>query len=407
MKAANGSASTTSGTAEGREPLPPRILWVTERYPPTPGGMATSCARQVRGLRLRGWSLDVFALGPVRDRLEIEVRSREGGSDLLLPRAVSRGLVSQKIWQLVRERHARRPYTHAVGFGANFPGYLAVTLAAWLEIGALALVRGNDLDRDWFDPRRAHMVRECLARAQVVGAVSTDKLRQIRALFPEQDVRWLPNGIDGMRWRLLARDEARRDALRAELAVDGRRVVGIFGEIKPKKRVPFWLGALRDRGLVERLSFLVVGRVDEETEELLADPALTPHVHREPFLDPDALPGYYAACDYLALPSMFEGLPNVLLEAMACGVVPVCTRVGGMPDVLTDGETGFLFDPEDREAAGDAMERALDLDEAALGSMGQRVRDHVSEAFSETRELDGLEELMGLRGGDSRAGGCS
>jgi glycosyltransferase involved in cell wall biosynthesis len=182
--------------------------------------------------------------------------------------------------------------------------------------------------------------------------------------------------------------------------------MGIFGELKPKKRVPFWLSALRDRGLLDRISLLVVGRADEETEGILADPALTPHVHRVSFLPPEDLPGYYAACDYLARPSMFEGLPNVLLEAMACGVVPVCSETGGMPDVVEDGGTGFLFPPENRDQAGLAMVRALELSPEELQEMGTRVREHVRENFSEDRELDCLEELLSqLHGGSLEVSG--
>jgi glycosyltransferase involved in cell wall biosynthesis len=170
--------------------------------------------------------------------------------------------------------------------------------------------------------------------------------------------------------------------------------VGLFGELKPKKRVPFWLSALRDRGILQKISLLVVGRVDEETQAILSDLSLTPYVKQVPFVPSDDLPGYYAACDYLALPSMFEGLPNVLLEAMACGVVPVCSATGGMPDVLQDRETGFLFPPEDRAGAGDAMERALALNESELDAWRARVLGHVEEHFSVESEQDALVALL-------------
>ena len=79
------------------------------------------------------------------------------------------GMAAQRAWLLVQQQHAVTPYTCVVGFGATFPGYVAVTFAAWLGRPSLVLVRGNDFDRDWFDPRRGSMVRESLDRAISIG----------------------------------------------------------------------------------------------------------------------------------------------------------------------------------------------------------------------------------------------
>ena len=61
----------------------------------------------------------------------------------------------------------------------------------------------------------------------------------------------------------------------------------------------------------------------------------------------------------LVLPSYNEGVPNVILEAMASGTPAVATRVGGTPEVVVSGETGFLCQPRDPVALGVAIERAL------------------------------------------------
>jgi glycosyltransferase involved in cell wall biosynthesis len=66
----------------------------------------------------------------------------------------------------------------------------------------------------------------------------------------------------------------------------------------------------------------------------------------------------------LALPSYSEGLPVVLLEAMASGTPCVATHVGGIPEVVKDGHTGYLIDPADRTALVDRIER-LFADDAA------------------------------------------
>ncbi len=74
----------------------------------------------------------------------------------------------------------------------------------------------------------------------------------------------------------------------------------------------------------------------------------------------DEIPAWINACDVFALPSISEGSPTVIPEAMACGKPVVATLVGGVPDVVTEGEEGYLVPAGDTIALGDAMARALD-----------------------------------------------
>jgi glycosyltransferase involved in cell wall biosynthesis len=88
-----------------------------------------------------------------------------------------------------------------------------------------------------------------------------------------------------------------------------------------------------------------------------------------------------AAADVFALPSWTEGLPLVVLEAMALGRPVIATTVGGTPEVVSDGETGLLVPPRDVKALTAALERALDDEELRrrLGAAGKR---RVEERFS-------------------------
>jgi glycosyltransferase involved in cell wall biosynthesis len=73
----------------------------------------------------------------------------------------------------------------------------------------------------------------------------------------------------------------------------------------------------------------------------------------------EEIPLWMNACDVLCLPSLSEGLPNVALEAMACGLPVVASRVGGVPEVVRDGVNGFLVPPSNPSALADALRRAL------------------------------------------------
>jgi glycogen synthase len=366
--------------------------------------MAVSCARQVDGLRRRrGVRVDVLVLDAAVGSFQVEARDH-GDADVLIPSAGEPGLAANQAWLTVLARHRAprdRPYTHVVGFGAAVGGFHAVTFAAWLgQLPSTVLVRGNDLDRDWFTPQRGGYVREAFARASSIGAVTLEKVERLRALYPDKRIAWTPNSVDPSIWRLLPADQRRRDELRSLLLgnglTEGVRVFGLFGELKAKKRIPFWLEAVRDAGLMDRVRLLVVGTLDAETAAILDDPAIAPRSVRLPFCAPEQLAGYYAAADFVVIPSMFEGMPNVLLEAMACGCVPLVSDAGAMREVILDGDNGFVFASEDREAAGVATRRALDLDAVALQQMSARAKEFVEVEFSPDRELDALCELIGF-----------
>lgn len=100
-----------------------------------------------------------------------------------------------------------------------------------------------------------------------------------------------------------------------------------------------------------------------------------------------ALPAYYALIDVLVMPSLRDGLPNALLEGMACERAVVATDVGGMPDALVDGENGILVSVGDVSGLAAGIERLLGNPE--LGQRcGANARRTVLERFTPARELD-------------------
>jgi glycogen(starch) synthase len=319
---------------------------------------------------------------------------RDGGTDYVITHDGQPGSAAQRAWSTVQREHAARPYDLVIGFGCNQPGMIATTFATWLNVPSLISVRGNDFDRDWFDTRRHSIVAETLSRATVIAAVSPEKVDKIKALFPTRHVAWAPNGCADEIAALLPQEEQHVAELRAELGDGGRRIIGLFGELKYKKRIPLLLEAIRDALALDRVSLLVVGHLDGVSDAILADPALAPRWKHIPFGKAETMAPFYAACDFIGIPSLFEGFPNVLLEGALMGAIPLVSTAGAMGHVVQDGETGIVFEVEDRAAATDAVQRAVQLSERELQAMRVRVQASYRTRFSAANELAVLNELI-------------
>jgi glycosyltransferase involved in cell wall biosynthesis len=118
--------------------------------------------------------------------------------------------------------------------------------------------------------------------------------------------------------------------------------------------------------------------------------------------------GTLAAVDVVAFPSLSEGLPVALLEAMAMRRPVVASAVGGIPGVVADGQNGLLVPPGDPDALGGALGRLLG-DPALRSVLGGRARETVRQRYSEERMhrriLEVYGSVLGERRPDARARG--
>jgi glycosyltransferase involved in cell wall biosynthesis len=104
------------------------------------------------------------------------------------------------------------------------------------------------------------------------------------------------------------------------------------------------------------------------------------------------VPDVLRAADVVAMPSLNEGLPLALLEAMACGRPVVATPVGGVPEAIEDGRTGLLVPPDDAEALARAISTLLD-DIELRSRVGQLARCTIEERFALPRVVRRIEDL--------------
>jgi glycosyltransferase involved in cell wall biosynthesis len=214
-----------------------------------------------------------------------------------------------------------------------------------------------------------------------------------RARLPEARFRFVPNGVDLQRFRPASVDEQR--TLRTKLGLAAELPVVLFvGFFSQEKRPDLLYAAwreLHERGLPSTL--VLIGATQSTYYEI--DPDMASHIRADAgarglasrlmFVEhTTAVEDYYRASDVFALPTLREGLPNVVLETMACGVPPVVTAISGVTDWIVDSSTGILIPPDDREALERALEDLL-RDPHRRAELGRAARESVSRRFAAER----------------------
>jgi glycosyltransferase involved in cell wall biosynthesis len=205
-------------------------------------------------------------------------------------------------------------------------------------------------------------------------------------------VRVVPNGVD-----VAAIDTARPGVeVRRELGLpEGVAVIGLVGRLdhwgKGHKELFEVMARFRERYSVHAL-IVGGGRKIDEMRQSAESLGLAGTVH---FLGPrHDVPDLLRSMDIFVLPSYSEGVSLALLEAMAAGLPVIATAVGGLPEVVTEGENGLLIPPRDAPALAGALERLI-ADPAFAQHLGANARTHVREHFSLDRLGREINEIYG------------
>jgi glycosyltransferase involved in cell wall biosynthesis len=255
--------------------------------------------------------------------------------------------------------------------------------------------------------RRMPLLKRCLFQTLEIWAapLTTRFLAVSRAnleagvragLFPREKAGILRSGV------VLApfRNGISAGSLRADLGIpSGAPLAGMVACLKPQKApTDFVAAAARVATRLPEAHFLLVGdgELRGEVEEDVRRLGLAGRFHLLGWRRD--IPRIFKNLDLLVLTSLWEGLPRVVPEAMAAGVPVVATRVDGTPEVVREGETGFLVEPHDVENLSERIVWLLSHREAAQ-RMGERGRGRVEEFDIDVmvrRQEDLYEELLSV-----------
>ncbi|HWC12106.1 MAG TPA: glycosyltransferase [Acidimicrobiales bacterium] len=278
-------------------------------------------------------------------------------------------------WQVLRLW--RPDVLVSFGYQANVLGRVAGALAG-------VPVRISSLRNERFGGR----LREIVIRATsfLATTTTTNSHRAAegfvrRRVVPAGRLVVIPNSLDVAAIEAGAGDRA---TARRELAVGDDDFLWLaMGRLHPQKDYRTLLTAFAD--LVSghpsaRLRIAGEGRLRAELLDLLEELGLGDHACLVGLRDD--VPRLLAAADGLVMASAWEGLPNVVMEAMAAGLPVVATRVGGVPELVEDGRTGSLVPPRDPAALARAMAGIMALPPTARAAMGEQGRVTVGDRFS-------------------------
>ncbi len=386
-----------SDRAHGR---PIRILRVIARL--NVGGPALHVTYLAHGLADRGYETTLVAGDVARGEESMAfVAARAGVAVVRLP-GLSRELSAVRdplaAWRLARIIRRVRPdvvHTHTAKAGAV--GRAAALLAGIRPRPVVVHTFHGHVLRGYFGRAGTLLFRAietALARAtDRLIAVSPEVRDELVGLHvaPAERFSVIRLGIE-LEPRVSFDGDVTELRRRHGIPAD-KFVVGWFGRMTAVKRTDdllTTLAGLRERGVDALL--LLVG--DGDDRELLEQRAHDLGVARSClFLGyQDDVAPWYALCDAVVLTSASEGTPVTIIEALAAGRAVVATKVGGVPDVVDEGETGYLVRPGDTHALADRLE-LLARDPDRRAEMGRTGRERVLRRYAVERLVGDVDAL--------------
>lgn len=246
--------------------------------------------------------------------------------------------------------------------------FLPILIAKMLHKKVIIILPGSLLDDSNCDPL----------------AITITKIAQFNYLIADRIIIYSPNLLQ--EWRL---EPYREKILIAHehfidfniftlinILPNRPLLIGYIGRLSAEKGVQHFVQALP---IIfsnnQNLRTLIVGegQLKELIMTSLQECEAVDRVDLTGWISHDNLPNYLNQLRLLVLPSYTEGLPNIMLEAMACGTPVLATPVGAIPDVIRDGETGFIMEDNSPECIARNVMRALhDRDLEGVAERGRR-----------------------------------
>ncbi len=361
-----------------------KICITTPEFPPHQwGGLARTVERVAQHARNIGFDVHVacFSIDPENQILLDENRETVQQDGIVVHRlTVAKEQMShldREIWDCPHTLTLQMVYQslemlhHAENFDCFhsfflYPiGYITGMLAKKYRVPSLTTIVGNDINKYIFSPEKVEVCRSGLENADRVIALSRDLMEMADALSPiRQKSKIIYNSVEIPKESWVSKSN--QESLR----------IGCAGIFKYAKGLPYLfkaIASIRRKGLILELRGELRKSERPIYEQMLAKTDIGDLVVLQDPLPHDEIPDWLRTLDMFVLPSISEGCPNILMEALASGVPCIATRTGANEELIQNYVSGILVPWGDSAAlAGALTELANDVDlRQSLGSAGR------------------------------------
>ncbi len=396
-------------------PDSPAMLLITERFTPDLGGVARSAARTAKSLSSLGRDVHVLAWTRTLPPGELRTELLDGVTVHRLGLFANWDLSQQHSLNLLDWLHEQLHFEFVWGHYLNPAGFLAVLFAGLKGLPSTVSARGNDVDRLLFPPGDFARLEWTLARATVITTVSQDLAHKVEVVLGQRsqstsNIIVLPNVVDAEVFAPTAPSNESSptnsvsmptcNTSDIEAANSSELLLGFCGELRHKKGMTFLLQALAAVRRVRPARLLVIGDVrPREQAEIsafaLVESEAAEHITVTGHLDdPRAVADLLRTCDVVLQPSIWDGMPNAVLEAMACERIVIASDAGGIPEMIHHGCDGFLIKKSQLHRLGEAILEVANLPESEQQRIGQAARQRVMNEFNAQQEQGRLRIVL-------------
>jgi len=372
------------------------VCLVTPSFPPmVDGGVAIATGRLAIGLTRRGHQVTVLTetpadhLKPTADIIpeELTVIYHEVKEPLHKPDCLA------ELCDRLTRRHEQTPFDIILAYFVYPSGYIAIQLGDVLGLPVVCSCRGNDISKDMFvAPDILDTVLRQSSRLIFVSASLLDMADTLAPCRHKASV--VANSVDCTQFSPLA-----------QYAMSPHRpvVLGTSGLMRWKKGIDLLLPLIRELNASHDVRFHLAGyglddTIDDQIASFLKHHQLQDRVVTLGPLPHSQMPQALRQMDIYLTTSYQEGMPNGVLEAMACALPVVATAADGIPELVQDGITGYLCSMGDLETLVACCSHLIEqpLTRQRMGKAGQLRAQHL---FHPERELAAVEANLQLAQG--------
>ncbi|MDY8136033.1 glycosyltransferase family 4 protein [Aquimarina sp. 2201CG5-10] len=350
--------------------------------------MSRSCDRIIANLR-KEHTINVYHFTNKNKAFSVE--SQINGVYTSIPVFEDSSHTLNMLWAFIKNKTTVLESDILVSFGSNLCLKGMPLIANWLQKPLLTCFRGNDFDSAIFSNKKQDLLY-ALQNSSGIACVTKEKVERIKHMQLNTSVWYTPNSIHLEQWKILQSDYKLAVKYKEALNLDKKTtVIGLIGFLKQKKGIDFFISSLQKSQFINTVHLRIVGEIEPHLETLL----ITKNIEYS-IVVPESqteLIANYLVCDLIAIPSIYDGMPNVIFEAAALEIPILASNAGGIPDIL-DQDNAFIFDVLSEKSLLIALSNFENISKTNLELKTKLLKSKLEKEFTPDQELKNYLEIF-------------